>query len=200
MTAIKNTGLPLALLAIMSKIKSSVDAMPFPNYDMMNYDSRSDSASWSDDYAIDDTILIQPELELIMGRSDNANLLISNSEKLLEQELKTNDGSVLTNKSNEPLDQSQHNISVGLLMLSIAALGMVLVIIVGIIGYQKLEKRDLKRHFSQSTSEASLQPTTTCSEIKIESIPDAEKSSENTLSFREMESEISEVKVPINWN
>jgi len=191
MTAVKaHLCLAVTIMSLQEQL-SSVGAMP--NYEV--YGSRSDSASWSDHYAIDDTI-VQPDMELIIGRSDDADLLSAASltSDLLEQQ----QPATLIVINETTIEERADTISPGLLMLSIAALCMVLVLVIGSIGYKRLAKRELK----QSVSESSLQQTTTCSnsteecEIKIDSILDLEKSS---LSFREMETEISEVTVPINW-
>jgi len=192
MTAVKtHLCLAVTIMSLQEQL-SSVGAMP--NYEV--YGSRSDSASWSDHYAIDDTI-VQPDMELIIGRSDDADLLSAASltSDLLEQQ---QPATLIVINETEHREARADTISPGLLMLSIAALCMVLVLVIGSIGYKRLAKRELK----QSVSESSLQQTTTCSnsteecEIKIDSILDLEKSS---LSFREMETEISEVTVPINW-
>lgn len=196
MTAVKtHLCLAVTIMSLQEQL-SSVGAMP--NYDV--YGSRSDSASWYDHYAIDD-IIVQPDMELIIGRSDDADLLSAASltSDLLEQQ---QPATLIVVNETEHREKHADTIPPGLLMLSIAALCMVLVLIIGTIGYKRLANRDLK----QSISESSLQQTTTCSnsteecEIKIDSILDLEKS---CLSYREVETEItqiSEVTVPINWD
>ena len=68
MTAIK-TNLCLTV-AIMSHLHQFSLAMP--NYDL----SRSDSADWYENYYSSSEIdIIEPEIEPILGRSDNADLL-----------------------------------------------------------------------------------------------------------------------------
>ena len=193
MTAIKaRLCLAVAIMSLQEKLISSVGAMP--NYDM--YDSRSDSASWSDHYTIEDMgQVVQPDMELIHGRSDNADLLLPSADVLEQKQ-----GKSMGIDETDEYQKEPATISPGLLMLSIAALCMVLVVTFGIIGYNRLAKRDLK----QSQSESSLQHTTTCSnsteeyEIKIDSIPDMEKNSLST--FKEIETDFTEVKVSIDWD